>query len=247
MASPVQMKTLLEAGVHFGHQTRRWDPKMRPFIFTERNGIHIIDLQQTAGFRFVAGGRFCRVSCQLAIMAVKDEIRPWKEVGDGVSALSVACDDQATRAYQAGYQRFHYHTCEGGLNERTGTLFNRRHYPPRGRLCRGLCRIRDKQSLRGLVEMCLERGILFTHEAVREWEAKLAPVLSETLRKHRRGRVGRSWYCDETYLKVRGRWVYLYRGIDRDGNLVDVYLSERRDRAAAEAGRRGRLRRGWLP
>jgi small subunit ribosomal protein S2 len=41
------MKTLLEAGVHFGHQTRRWDPKMRPFIFTERNGIHIIDLQQT--------------------------------------------------------------------------------------------------------------------------------------------------------------------------------------------------------
>jgi small subunit ribosomal protein S2 len=47
MASPVQMKTLLEAGVHFGHQTRRWDPRMKPFIFTERNGIHIIDLQQT--------------------------------------------------------------------------------------------------------------------------------------------------------------------------------------------------------
>jgi small subunit ribosomal protein S2 len=41
------MKTLLEAGVHFGHQTRRWNPKMKPFIFTERNGIHIIDLQQT--------------------------------------------------------------------------------------------------------------------------------------------------------------------------------------------------------
>ncbi len=43
------MKALLEAGVHFGHQTRRWDPRMRPFIFTERNGIHIIDLQQTVG------------------------------------------------------------------------------------------------------------------------------------------------------------------------------------------------------
>lgn len=41
------MKQLLEAGVHFGHQTRRWNPKMKPFIFTERNGIHIIDLQQT--------------------------------------------------------------------------------------------------------------------------------------------------------------------------------------------------------
>ena len=43
------MKALLEAGVHFGHQTRRWNPKMRPYIFTERNGIHIIDLQQTVG------------------------------------------------------------------------------------------------------------------------------------------------------------------------------------------------------
>ena len=41
------MKQLLEAGVHFGHQTRRWNPKMRPFIFTARNGIHILDLQQT--------------------------------------------------------------------------------------------------------------------------------------------------------------------------------------------------------
>ena len=43
--SPVSMKALLEAGVHFGHQTKRWNPKMRPYIFTERNGIHIIDLQ----------------------------------------------------------------------------------------------------------------------------------------------------------------------------------------------------------
>ena len=47
MPSVVPMKALLEAGVHFGHRTRRWNPKMKPYIFTERNGIHIIDLQQT--------------------------------------------------------------------------------------------------------------------------------------------------------------------------------------------------------
>src|SRR6476659_3949325 len=41
----ISMKALLEAGVHFGHQTKRWNPKMKPYIFTERNGIHIIDLQ----------------------------------------------------------------------------------------------------------------------------------------------------------------------------------------------------------
>ncbi|MBO5620264.1 MAG: 30S ribosomal protein S2, partial [Butyrivibrio sp.] len=45
--SVVSMKQLLEAGVHFGHQTRRWNPKMAPYIFTERNGIHIIDLQKS--------------------------------------------------------------------------------------------------------------------------------------------------------------------------------------------------------
>ena len=49
MVTPISMKQLLEAGVHFGHQTRRWDPRMRDFIFTERNGIHILDLQQTVG------------------------------------------------------------------------------------------------------------------------------------------------------------------------------------------------------
>ena len=43
----ISMKQLLEAGVHFGHQTRRWNPKMAPYIITERNGIYIIDLQKT--------------------------------------------------------------------------------------------------------------------------------------------------------------------------------------------------------
>lgn len=46
--SVISMKQLLEAGVHFGHQTRRWNPKMKRYIFTERNGIYIIDLQKTS-------------------------------------------------------------------------------------------------------------------------------------------------------------------------------------------------------
>jgi small subunit ribosomal protein S2 len=50
LVAPVSMKSLLEAGVHFGHQTQRWDPRMQTFIFTERNGIHIIDLQQTVQY-----------------------------------------------------------------------------------------------------------------------------------------------------------------------------------------------------
>ena len=49
VSEPVKMKSLLEAGVHFGHQTRRWNPRMKPYIFTQRNSIHIIDLQKTLG------------------------------------------------------------------------------------------------------------------------------------------------------------------------------------------------------
>jgi transposase-like protein len=93
-------------------------------------------------------------------------------------------------------------------------------------------------TLRDLSEMFLERGIVFSHEAVCGWEAKLAPFLASELRRRRHGRHGarsRRWHVDETYLKVGGRWAYLYRAIDRDGNLVDTMLSERRDMAAAKA------------
>jgi putative transposase len=134
-----------------------------------------------------------------------------------------------------GYRRFRCRACERSFNERTGSIFNRVQYPPDVVCLVVLWRIRYKLSLRDLAEMFLERGVIVSHEAVREWETKLTPVLSETLRKQRRGKVGRSWYCDETYLKVKGRGVYLYRAIDRDGNLVDVWLSERQDQAAAEA------------
>jgi putative transposase len=133
-----------------------------------------------------------------------------------------------------GYRRFRCRTCKREFNERTGTSFNHLQYPTDIVCLVVLWRVRYKLSLRDLPEMFLERGLVFTHEAVREWEAQLAPLLSETLRKHRRGRIGGSWYVDETFLKVKGRLVYLYRAIDRDGNLVDVLLSEKRDKAAAE-------------
>src|SRR5271157_5485815 len=65
-------------------------------------------------------------------------------------------------------------------------------------------------------------------------EAKLTPALAEDLRRRGKGKVGRSWYVDETYIRVRGEWKYLYRAIDRDGSLVDVMLSEHRNLVAAK-------------
>jgi transposase-like protein len=116
---------------------------------------------------------------------------------------------------ELGYRRFRCRACHREFNERTGTRFNHRQYPTDVVCLVVLWRVRYKLSLRDLAEMFLERGMVFTHEAVREWEAQLAPLLSETLRKQRRGRIGRSWYVDEAYIKVKGRWTYLYRAILR--------------------------------
>jgi putative transposase len=95
-------------------------------------------------------------------------------------------------------------------------------------------RVRYKLSLRDLAEMFLTRGFTFTHEAVRDWEARFAPLLAERLRAKRRGRGGVSWYADETYVKIQGRWCFLYRAMEREGNLLDARLSETRGLEAAK-------------
>ena len=137
-----------------------------------------------------------------------------------------------------GYRRFRCRDCGRQSNERSAGLLNRAQYPSDVIALVVLWRLRYRLTLRDLSEMFLQRGIAFSHEAVRDWEAKLAPALAGELRRRRHGRGGahgRHWHVDETYLKVRGRWAYLYRAIDRDGRLVDTMLSERRDMAAAQA------------
>ncbi len=91
-----------------------------------------------------------------------------------------------------GYRRFHCRHCGRRFNERTGTPYNWLQYPTDIVLLVVLWRLRYKLSLRNLGEMFLERGFVFTHEAVREWEAKLAPLVADELRKRRRGGVGES-------------------------------------------------------
>jgi len=124
--------------------------------------------------------------------------------------------------------------CRSLFNERTGTPFNYLEFPTDIVLLAVVWRLRYKLSLRDVAEMFLERGFTFTHEAIRDWEARFAPLITDQLRTRRRGQAGNSWYVDETYIKVRGKWCYLYRAIDRDGNLVDSRLSETRDMDAAQ-------------
>src|SRR5271167_5084674 len=121
-----------------------------------------------------------------------------------VGCGSAAVSERSERTAQ-GYCRFRCRACGKQFNERSGGLLNRAQYPSDVIALVVLWRLRYALSLRDLAEMFLTRGIVFSHEAVREWEAKLTPALVEDLRRRRRGKVGCSWYVDETYIKVEGR------------------------------------------
>src|SRR4028118_461737 len=149
------------------------------------------------------------------------------------NCASTTTNERSTRT-QLGYRTFRCLRCRRIFNERSGTPFNYLTFPSDIVLQVILWRLRYKLSLRDGAEMFLERGFVFTHEAVREWEARFAPLLADQLRARRKGEAGRSWYVDETYVKVNGRWCYLYRAIDREGNLVDSMLSKTCDMLAAQ-------------
>src|ERR1700733_11531239 len=134
-----------------------------------------------------------------------------------------------------GYSRFSCHHCARTFNERTGTPCNFLEVPTDIMFQVVLWRLRYKLSLRDLAEMFLQRGFTFTHETVRDWEVRFGLLLAEHLRRKRHQRAGRRWYVDETYIAVKGQWAYLYRAIDSNGQLVDSFLREHRDLAAAKA------------
>ena len=150
-----------------------------------------------------------------------------------------------------GYRRFRCLDCGRQFNERSNGVLNRTCLPSDIIAFVVFCRLRYRLTLRDLSEVMALRGIEVSHEAIRDWEAKLLPVMGDALRKRRQGPrrgAGISWYIDETYLKVRGRWCYLYRAIDRDGNLIDAMLSEHRDMQAAKAFfRSARATMGFRP
>ena len=112
--------------------------------------------------------------------------------------------------------------------------FKRRHF--RGEIVlwavRWYCRY--GVSYRDLEQMMGERGVEVDHLTIYRWVQRYAPEMEKRLRWQWRGPRSTSWRVDETYVKVRGHWSYLYRAVDKDGNTIDFYLSPARNIAAAK-------------
>ncbi len=87
-------------------------------------------------------------------------------------------------------------------------------------------------SYRDLEEMMHMRSAKIDHSTLQRWVIRFVPLIDQEVRKRKRP-VGSSWRMDETYVKLNGKWIYLYRAVDRYGDTVDFFLSARRDKSSA--------------
>ena len=94
--------------------------------------------------------------------------------------------------------------------------------------------LRYKLSYRDLVEMMAERGLSIAHTTILRWVQRYAPEFDKRWGRFS-AQAGRSWRVDETYVRIRGQWAYLYRAVDASGKTVDFRLSTRRNVASAKA------------
>lgn len=118
------------------------------------------------------------------------------------------------------------------LNPTVAKVLERLHYPLDVILLCVRWYVAYPLSLRHLEQMMAERGISVDHSTVHRRALKLLPVLEKAFRRCKRA-VGRSWRMDETYIRVRGEWKYLYRAVDKAGNTIDFLLRAHRDKVAA--------------
>jgi IS6 family transposase len=128
------------------------------------------------------------------------------------------------------------------MNQRP-LVFKWRHFEPQIILCAVRWYLRFSLSYREVEELLAERGIPVDHSTTWRWVQRFAPELNFRLRPHLK-RTNLSWRVDETYVRVKGQWSYLYRAIDSRGATIEFFLSASRDLDAATSLFRRALRDG---
>jgi putative transposase len=107
--------------------------------------------------------------------------------------------------------------------------FKGRHFPKRIILMAVRWYVAYPLSYRNIEELMAERGVKLDHSVVQKWVIHYAPLLESEFRNRKKS-TGSSWRMDETYVKVSGKWAYLYRAVDKAGKTIDFMLSKKRDR-----------------
>ena len=149
------------------------------------------------------------------------------------------CESTNTRKCKSttslGYKEYRCRDCARQYNERTGTIFNHLEHRTETVVLAVRYYYEFNTSLDDVVKLMAMRGFTLSHQTVWNWSQTVGVELALAFRARRKGKVGKKWHADATYIKIEGRWCYFYRCIDKQGNLVDIYLSDTRDDKAAEA------------
>lgn len=149
----------------------------------------------------------------------------------------IRCRSERTRRdgqTRIGGQRWRCNVCRRRFTARSTSAFSHHAFPDDVIALAVRWYVRYRLSYADVVEWFAERGLIVDRSTVYRWVQRFLPLFQEAARAHRRS-VGMKWRVDETYTRLAGKWTYIYRAIDEDGQVVDAYFSERRNAKAAQA------------
>ena len=133
---------------------------------------------------------------------------------------------------QLGGQRFRCSRCGRRFTRRSSSAFSGRAFADDIIVLAVRWYVRYRLSYAEVSEWLAERGVLVDQSTIYRWMQRFLPLFGEAARTHR-DPIGPDWRVDETYARISGRWHYIYRAIDGDGQIVDAYVSSTRDMVAA--------------
>ncbi len=131
-------------------------------------------------------------------------------------------------------QRYRCLRCRRTFTDKTGTPFANHRWPQAVIVMAVRWYLRFRLSAADVRDLLAEHGVDVTRHTVRDWVQKFSPLLAEAAR-HKAKSLGTRWFVDETYVRVKGTWAYLYRAVDDEGQVVDILLREKRDLESANA------------